>query len=50
VSDDAALHQQADALLRAGGIIGILMDDKESMKEQVAAARKANHAQVIHLG
>jgi len=26
------------------------MDDKESMKEQVAAARKANHAQVIHLG
>jgi hypothetical protein len=33
-----------------GGIIGILMDDKESMKEQVAAARKANHAQVIHLG
>jgi hypothetical protein len=49
VSDDTALHQQADAVLRAGGgVIGVLMDDKESMKEQVAAVLKANHAQTVH--
>lgn len=34
VSDDTALHQQADTTLRAGGgVIGILMDDKEPLKE-----------------
>jgi hypothetical protein len=49
VSDDTSLHQQADATLRAGGgVIGILMDDKESMKEQVVAVLKANNAQMIH--
>ena len=49
VSDDATLHQQADALLRAGGgAIGVLMDGKESMKDQVAAVLKANHAQMVH--
>ena len=49
VSDDTALLQQADAVLRAGGgVIGVLMDDKESMKEQVAAVLKANHAQTVH--
>jgi len=49
VSDDAGLRQQADATLRAGGgVIGILMDDKESMKEQVAEVLKANNAQTVH--
>ena len=49
VSDDAALLQQADAVLRAGGgVIGVLMDDKEHMKAQVAAVLKANHAQTVH--
>jgi hypothetical protein len=49
VSDDASLHEQADATLRAGGgVIGILMDDKESMKEQVVAVLKANNAQMIN--
>jgi hypothetical protein len=49
VSDDAALLQQADAVLRAGGgAIAVLMDDKEHMKEQVAAVLKANHAQTVH--
>lgn len=49
VSDDAALLQQADAVLRAGGgVIGVLMDDKEHMKEQVAAVLNANHAQMVH--
>jgi hypothetical protein len=49
VSDDAALHQQADAILRAGGAaIGVLMDGKESMKEHVAAVLKANNAQMVH--
>ena len=49
VSDDAILLQQADAVLRAGGgVIGVLMDDKESMKDQVAAVLKANHAQMVH--
>ena len=49
VSDDATLRQQADAILRAGGgVIGVLMDDKEHMKEQVAAVLKANHAQMVH--
>jgi hypothetical protein len=49
VSDDTELHQQADAVLRAGGgVIGILMDGKESMKEQVAAVLKANNGQLIH--
>jgi hypothetical protein len=49
VSDDTELHQQADATLRAGGgVIGILMDGKEPMKEQVAAVLKANHGQLIH--
>ena len=49
VSDDASSHEQADALLRAGGgVIGILMDDKESMKEQVVAVLKANKAQMIN--
>jgi hypothetical protein len=49
VSDDTALHEQADATLRAGGgVIGVLMDDKEPMKDQVAAVLKANKAQMIH--
>lgn len=49
VSDDAALLQQADAVLRAGGgVIGVLMDDKEHMKEQVATVLNANHAQMVH--
>jgi hypothetical protein len=49
VSDDTALHQQADATLRAGGgVIGILMDGKESMKDSVVAALKANNGQLIH--
>lgn len=49
VSDDAALLQQADAVLRAGGgVIGVLMDEKEPMKEQVAAVLKANNAQMVH--
>jgi hypothetical protein len=49
VSDDTALLQQADAVLRAGGgVIGVLMDAKEHMKEQVSAVLKANHAQTVH--
>ena len=49
VSYDTAVHQQADATLRAGGgVIGILMDGKEFMKDQVAAALKAHHGQFIH--
>jgi hypothetical protein len=49
VSDDTELHQQADATLRAGGgVIGILMDGKEPMKEQVAAVLKANNGRLIH--
>jgi hypothetical protein len=32
---------------REGGI-GILMDGKEPMKEQVAAVLKANHGRLIH--
>jgi hypothetical protein len=48
VSDDAALHQQADATLGAGGGIGIVLDGKESMKDQVAAVLKANNAQMVH--
>jgi hypothetical protein len=49
VSDDTDLHQQADATLRAGGaVIGILMDGKESLKDEVAAALKANNGQLIH--
>jgi hypothetical protein len=49
VSDDTALHQQADATLRAGGgVIGILMDGKESMQGEVVAALKANNGQLIH--
>ena len=49
VSDDAAVHQQADATLRAGGaVIGILMDDKEPMQDQVVAVLKANKAQMIY--
>jgi hypothetical protein len=32
---------------REGGT-GVLMDGKESMKEQVAAVLKANHAQTVH--
>jgi hypothetical protein len=49
LSDDTSLHQQADATLRAGGcVIGVLMDGKESMKEQVAAVLKANNGQMIH--
>jgi hypothetical protein len=49
VSDDTALHQQAEATLRAGGgVIGILMEGKEPLKDQVAAALKAHHGQFIH--
>jgi hypothetical protein len=49
LSDDTSLHQQADATLRAGGcVIGILMENKESMKEQVAEVLKANNGQMIH--
>jgi hypothetical protein len=49
VSDDTALLQQADAVLRAGGgVIGVLMDDKEHMQEQIAAVLKANNAQMVH--
>lgn len=33
---------------REGGVIGILMDGKEAMKEQVAAVLKANKGQLIH--
>ena len=49
LSDDTSLHQQADATLRAGGcVIGILMENKEPMKEQVAEVLKANNGQMIH--
>ena len=49
LSDDTSLHQQADATLRAGGgVIGILIDGKESMKEQVAEVLKANNGQMIN--
>jgi hypothetical protein len=49
VSDDTDLHQQADATLRAGGgVIGILMDGKESLKDRVVAALKANNGHLIH--
>jgi hypothetical protein len=49
VTDDTALHQQADATLRAGGgAIGILMEGNEEKKEQVAAVLKANHGHLIH--
>ena len=49
VSDDTELHQQADATLRTGGgVIGILMDGKESMKDAVVAALKADNGQLIH--
>ena len=35
-------------MTRGRGAIGVLMDDKESMQEHVAAVLKANHAQMVH--
>ena len=35
-------------MTRGRGVIGVLMDGKESMKAHVAAVLRANHAQMVH--
>jgi hypothetical protein len=35
-------------LFASYGVIGVLMDGKEAMRDQVAAVLKANNAQMVH--